>query len=95
MNMSRITQYEFEFTTNISSQAKQIKYCHGENIKDTNDTLRISVIPGEEFSIQVIALDQVGSPVIANFLVRTIIIQVMIIVLVHQSNTSIILPVIM
>ena len=62
MNMSTIILYnKTESATNISSQAEQIKFCQDGNI--TLDSYRsISLYPGEQFNIEVVALGQTGFP---------------------------------
>ena len=61
MNIS-IERGEYESFTNISSQADQIKFCEGDRPQES-PTKNLSLHPGEEFNITVIAFDQVGSPV--------------------------------
>ena len=61
MNIS-IIHSESESTTNISSQAYQIKFCEGDRPLES-PTKNLQLHPGEEFNITVIALDQIGSPV--------------------------------
>ena len=60
MNMSRIILYnKTESATNISSQAEQIKFCQDGNvIMDSYGS--ISLHPGEQFNIEVVALGQTG-----------------------------------
>ena len=61
MHMSNIDE-----TTSISSQAEKVKFCEGENVIADGNTLDTRVIPGEEFNVTVIALDQSGFPVPAT-----------------------------
>ena len=62
-NISKNYQHkESDSATNISSQAEQIKFCHGEKVVE-DKWLDINLHPGEQFSIRVIALGQRGSPV--------------------------------
>ena len=63
MNIS-IIHGEYESITNISlnSQADQIKFCEGDRPLESA-TKNLSLHPGEEFNITVMALDQIGSPV--------------------------------
>ena len=64
MNMSRITLYnKSESATNISSQAEQIKICQDDNIIINGSSSMISVHPGEQFNVSVVALSQFGFPV--------------------------------
>ena len=63
-HMSNIIQYDE--STSISSQPEKMKFCEGENIIADGNTLDTRVIPGEEFNITVVALDQSGCPVPAT-----------------------------
>ena len=63
MNMSRIVLYnKSESATNISSQAEQIKFCQDGNII-MNSYRYISLRPGEQFNVELVALGQTGFPV--------------------------------
>ena len=65
MNISKIDiQYDESESamSNISSKAKQIKFCHDEKMLDNRDTLDLKLHPGEHFNIAVIGLDQAGYP---------------------------------
>ena len=63
MNMSRIVLYnKSESATNISSQAEQIKFCQDGNII-MNSYRYISLYPGEQFNVELVALGQTGFPV--------------------------------
>ena len=64
MNMSRIILYnKTESATNISSQAEQIKLCQDGNIIMDSYGDYISLYPGEQFNIEVVASGQTGFPV--------------------------------
>ena len=60
MNIS-IMHSESE-STNISSQGDQIKFCEADRPLES-PLKNLSLHPGEEFNIMVIAFDQIGSPV--------------------------------
>ena len=63
MSVSRIILCnKTESATNISSKAEKIKLCQDGNV--TMDSYRsISLRPGEEFNVEVVALGQIGFPV--------------------------------
>ena len=64
MNMSRIVLYnKSESASNISSQAEQIKFCQDENIIMNCSSMSISLHPGEQFNVAVVALGQTSFPV--------------------------------
>jgi predicted outer membrane repeat protein len=68
MNLSRNSESDSIPLTSLASQPEQIHFCQlkGEIITLDDQTLHLSVYPGEKFPISVIALDQTDSPVPAT-----------------------------